>query len=273
MSGHSKWSTIKRKKGVLDQKRGKLFSSIGREITISARLFGGDLEANARLRQAVKKAKSINMPSAWILIKQLKKGLEVLDNVSYEEAAYEGYGPNGIAVFIETITDNKNRTVAEIRHVLSKAGGSLGQSGSVAWNFDRMGIILIDESIVSEDDIFNISIDNDAKDFKVEDGYYKLFFDHSVLYEKIEIIEKIPLEVDSSFVAFIPKDFIKSFPERWRSVKVEKLIDIARRLRGCTKCLLKLWNCAIIMIVLGFDPGLTNTGYAVLKERIKPDIP
>ena len=222
MSGHSKWSTIKRKKGVLDQKRGKLFSSMGKEITISARLFGGDLEANARLRQAVKKAKSINMPSGNI-DKAIKKGTGSLDNVSYEEAAYEGYGPNGIAVFIETITDNKNRTVAEIRHVLSKAGGSLGQSGSVAWNFNRMGIILIDESIVSEDDIFNTSIDNDAKDFKVEDGYYKLFFDHSVLYEKIEIIEKIPLEIDSSFVAFIPKDFIKISEEE--SLKVESLID------------------------------------------------
>ena len=222
MSGHSKWSTIKRKKGVLDQKRGKLFSSIGKEITISARLFGGDLEANARLRQAVKKAKSINMPSGNI-DKAIKKGTGSLDNVSYEEAAYEGYGPNGIAVFIEAITDNKNRTVAEIRHVLSKAGGSLGQSGSVAWNFNRMGIILIDESIISEDDIFNISIENDAKDFKVEDGYYKLFFDHSVLYEKIEIIEKIPLEIYSSFIAFIPKDFIKISEEE--SLKVESLID------------------------------------------------
>ena len=222
MSGHSKWSTIKRKKGALDQKRGKLFSSIGREITISARLFGGDIEVNARLRQAVKKAKSINMPSANI-DKAVKKGTGNLDNVTYEEASYEGYGPNGIAVFIETITDNKNRTVGEIRHVLSKAGGSLGQSGSVAWNFDRMGIILIEESMIEEDQIFNVSIENDAKDFKLEDGYYKLFFDHNVLYQKIELIEKIPIEVDSSFIAFIPKDFIKVSEEE--GVKVEKLID------------------------------------------------
>ena len=222
MSGHSKWSTIKRKKGVLDQKRGKLFSSIGREITISARLFGGDIEVNARLRQAVKKAKSINMPSANI-DKAIKKGTGNLDNVTYEEASYEGYGPNGIAVFIETITDNKNRTVGEIRHVLSKAGGSLGQSGSVAWNFDRMGIILIEEAIIEEDQIFNVSIENDAKDFKLEDGYYKLFFDHNVLYQKIELIEKIPIEVDSSFIAFVPKDFIKVSEEE--GVKVEKLID------------------------------------------------
>ncbi|MDG2287537.1 MAG: YebC/PmpR family DNA-binding transcriptional regulator [Candidatus Marinimicrobia bacterium] len=222
MSGHSKWSTIKRKKGALDQKRGKLFSSIGREITISARLFGGDIEVNARLRQAVKKAKSINMPSANI-DKAIKKGTGNLDNVTYEEASYEGYGPNGIAVFIETITDNKNRTVGEIRHVLSKAGGSLGQSGSVAWNFDRMGIILIEEAIIEEDQIFNVSIENDAKDFKLEDGYYKLFFDHNVLYQKIELIEKIPIEVDSSFIAFVPKDFIKVSEEE--GAKVEKLID------------------------------------------------
>jgi|TARA_B110000495_G_C22863640_1_gene503595 YebC/PmpR family DNA-binding regulatory protein len=222
MSGHSKWSTIKRKKGALDQKRGKLFSSIGREITISARLFGGDIEVNARLRQAVKKAKSINMPSANI-DKAVKKGTGNLDNVTYEEASYEGYGPNGIAVFIETITDNKNRTVGEIRHVLSKAGGSLGQSGSVAWNFDRMGIILIEESMIEEDQIFNVSIENDAKDFKLEDGYYKLFFDHNVLYQKIELIEKIPIEVDSSFIAFVPKDSIKVSEEE--GVKVEKLID------------------------------------------------
>lgn len=222
MSGHSKWSTIKRKKGALDQKRGKLFSSIGREITISARLFGGDIEVNARLRQAVKKAKSINMPSANI-DKAIKKGTGNLDNVTYEEASYEGYGPNGIAVFIETITDNKNRTVGEIRHVLSKAGGSLGQSGSVAWNFDRMGIILIEESMIEEDQILNVSIENDAKDFKLEDGYYKLFFDHNVLYQKIELIEKIPIEVDSSFIAFIPKDFIKVSEEE--GAKVEKLID------------------------------------------------
>jgi len=222
MSGHSKWSTIKRKKGALDQKRGKLFSSIGREITISARLFGGDLESNVRLRQAVKKAKSINMPNANIE-KAIKKGTGSLDNVSYEEASYEGYGPNGIAIFIETITDNKNRTVADIRHVLTKAGGSLGQSGSVAWNFNRMGIIIVERSSIDEDTIFNISIENDAKDFKVEDGYYKLFFDHSILYEKIEIIEKNAIEIDSSFIAFIPKDFISV--SVLDAEKIEKLID------------------------------------------------
>ena len=113
MSGHSKWSTIKRKKGVLDQKRGKLFSSMGREITISARLFGSDVDTNARLRQAIKKAKSINMPNANI-DKAIKKGTGELENTVYEEVSYDGYGRNGVGIFIETITDNKNRTVAEI---------------------------------------------------------------------------------------------------------------------------------------------------------------
>ena len=157
MSGHSKWSTIKRKKGALDQKRGKLFSSMGREITISARLFGSDIDTNPRLRQAIKKAKSINMPNANI-DKAIKKGAGELENVVYEEASYEGYGPNGVAVFIEVITDNRNRTVAEIRHVLSKFGGSLGQNGSVAWNFDKMGIVFIEDSNISEEEALNLSV-------------------------------------------------------------------------------------------------------------------
>ena len=162
MSGHSKWSTIKRKKVVLDQKRGKLFSSIGREITISARLFGGDIEVNARLRQAVKKAKSINMPSENI-DKAIKKGTGNLDNVTYEEASYEGYGPNGIAVFIETITDNKNRTVAEVRHGFSKFGGSLGTNGSVAYLFEKTGVISFSPGC-NEEQIMEIGLESGAHD-------------------------------------------------------------------------------------------------------------
>ena len=129
MSGHSKWSTIKRKKGALDQKRGKLFSSMGREITISARLFGSDIDTNARLRQAIKKAKSINMPNANI-DKAIKKGTGELENIVYEEVSYEGYGPNGVAIFIETITDNKNRTASNLRTIFQKSGGNLGTQGS-----------------------------------------------------------------------------------------------------------------------------------------------
>ena len=222
MSGHSKWSTIKRKKGALDQKRGKLFSSMGREITISARLFGGDIDTNPRLRQAIKKAKSINMPNANIN-KAIKKGSGTLENVIYEEASYEGYGPNGVAVFIEAITDNRNRTVAEIRHVLSKFGGSLGQSGSVAWNFDKMGIVFIEDSNMSEEEALDISVQMDANDFKFEDKFFKIFLDHNILYEKIELIEKKGIDIDSSFIELIPKNFVEISDEDFSTI--EKLID------------------------------------------------
>ena len=222
MSGHSKWSTIKRKKGALDQKRGKLFSSMGREITISTRLFGSDIDTNARLRQAVKKAKSINMPNANI-DKAIKKGAGELENIIYEEASYEGYGPNGVAIFIETITDNKNRTVAEIRHVLSKFGGSLGQNGSVAWNFEKTGVILIEDSNMTEEEALNLSIKVDAIDFKLEDKYFTIFFDHDILYEKIELIEKGGLEIDSSSIELFPKNFVEVSEENF--LTINKLID------------------------------------------------
>ena len=222
MSGHSKWSTIKRKKGALDQKRGKLFSSMGREITISARLFGSDIDTNPRLRQAIKKAKSINMPNANI-DKAIKKGSGELENIVYEEASYEGYGPNGVAVFIEVITDNRNRTVAEIRHVLSKFGGSLGQNGSVAWNFDKMGIVFIECSNMSEEEALDISAEMDANDFKFEDQFFKIFFDHNILYEKIELIESKSIDIDSSFIELIPKNFVEISDEDFSTI--EKLID------------------------------------------------
>ncbi|MED5451203.1 MAG: YebC/PmpR family DNA-binding transcriptional regulator [Candidatus Neomarinimicrobiota bacterium] len=222
MSGHSKWSTIKRKKGALDQKRGKLFSSMGREITISTRLFGSDIDTNARLRQAVKKAKSINMPNANI-DKAIKKGAGELENIIYEEASYEGYGPNGVAIFIETITDNKNRTVAEIRHVLSKFGGSLGQNGSVAWNFEKTGVVLIEDSNMTEEEALNLSIKVDAVDFKLEDKYFTIFFDHDILYEKIELIEKGGLEIDSSSIELFPKNFVEVSEENF--LTINKLID------------------------------------------------
>ena len=222
MSGHSKWSTIKRKKGALDQKRGKLFSSMGREITISTRLFGSDIDTNARLRQAVKKAKSINMPNANI-DKAIKKGAGELENIIYEEASYEGYGPNGVAIFIETITDNKNRTVAEIRHVLSKFGGSLGQNGSVAWNFEKIGVVLIEDSNMTEEEALNLSIKVDAVDFKLEDKYFTIFFDHDILYEKIELIEKGGLEIDSSSIELFPKNFVEVSEENF--LTINKLID------------------------------------------------
>ena len=222
MAGHSKWSTIKRKKGALDQKRGKIFSTISKEITVSSRLGGKDIDSNPRLRQAVKKAKSLNMPNSNI-DKAIKKGVGELDNVIIEEVSYEGYGPFGVAILIEAITDNKNRTVADIRHALSKFGGSLGQAGSVSWNFERNGIILIDKNEISESDIIEFSIENDCIEFFEDDDCYRLHFHSNELYNKLDLLEKLSIKVDSSFLAYVPKDEIDLNEDE--NQKVEKLLE------------------------------------------------
>ena len=222
MAGHSKWSTIKRKKGALDQKRGKLFSTISKEITVSSRLGGKDIDSNPRLRQAVKKAKALNMPNSNI-DKAIKKGVGELDNVIIEEVSYEGYGPFGVAVLIEAITDNKNRTVADIRHALSKFGGSLGQAGSVSWNFERNGIILIDKNEISESDIIEFSIENDCIEFFEDEDCYRLHFNSNDLYNKLDVLEKLSIKVDSSFLAYVPKDEIGLSVDE--NQKVEKLLE------------------------------------------------
>ena len=222
MAGHSKWSTIKRKKGALDQKRGKIFSTISKEITVSSRLGGKDIDSNPRLRQAVKKAKSLNMPNSNI-DKAIKKGVGELDNVIIEEVSYEGYGPYGVAILIEAITDNKNRTVADIRHALSKFGGSLGQDGSVSWNFERNGIILIDKNEISENEIFEFSIENDCIEFFEDEECYRLYFNANDLYNKLDILEKLSINVDSSFLAYVPKDEIDLSEDE--NQKVEKLLE------------------------------------------------
>ena len=227
MAGHSKWSTIKRKKGALDQKRGKLFSTISKEITVSSRLGGKDIDSNPRLRQAVKKAKSLNMPNSNIE-KAIKKGVGELDNVIIEEVSYEGYGPFGVANLIEAITDNKNRTVADVRHALSKFGGSLGQAGSVSWNFERTGIILIDKNQISENDIFEFSVENDCLEFFEDEDCFRLHFNSNDLYSKLDILENLNISVDSSFLAYVAKDEIKLSKDE--NEKVENLLDFLEEL-------------------------------------------
>ena len=227
MAGHSKWSTIKRKKGALDQKRGKLFSSISKEITVSSRLGGKDIDSNPRLRQAVKKAKTLNMPNSNIE-KAIKKGVGELDNIIIEEVSYEGYGPFGIAILIEAITDNKNRTVADVRHALSKFGGSLGQAGSVSWNFERTGIILIDKNKIAENDIFEFSVENNCIEFFEDEDFFRLHFNSNDLYSKLDILEALNIPIDSSFLAHVPKDEIKLSKDEHD--KVEKLLDFLEEL-------------------------------------------
>ena len=163
MAGHNKWSKIKRKKGVNDAKRGALFTKLIREITVAAREGGGSVEFNARLRLAVDTAKAASMPAENIE-RAIAKGTGDLEGVTYEECTYEGYGPGGVALFIECLTDNTNRTVADVRHALSKADGSLGTDGSVAWQFDRKGQVVIDATRFSEEAVFEAAIEAGAED-------------------------------------------------------------------------------------------------------------
>ena len=171
MAGHSKWANIKHRKGAQDQKRGKIFTKLIREITISSRLGGGDLESNPRLRKAINNAKSNNMPSEKI-DRAIKKGTGLLQGVSYEEIIYEGYGPNGVAIIVEVITDNKNRSVAELRHTFTKFGGSLGETGCVSWMFEKKGQIIFKDSTLSFDALFDLGIISGAEDIEeYDDGY------------------------------------------------------------------------------------------------------
>lgn len=168
MSGHSKWHTIKHKKGALDAKRGKIFTKLIKEITVAARTGGsGDVDSNARLRKAVNDAKAQNMPNDTI-DRAIKRGTGEIEGAQYDEVTYEGYGPSGVAVLVEAMTDNRNRTVAEIRHIFSKNGGNMGESGSVGWMFNKKGYIVVDKATKSEDELFEIAIESGADD--IQDG-------------------------------------------------------------------------------------------------------
>jgi YebC/PmpR family DNA-binding regulatory protein len=173
VSGHSKWSTIKRKKGVIDSKRGKIFTRLIKEITVAARMGGGDPEGNPRLRSAIASAKTENMPKDNI-DRAIKKGTGELEGAVYDEITYEGYGPGGVAVLVDCMTDNKNRTVADIRHAFSKSGGNLGESGCVAWMFDKKGTILVDKEAIDEEELMDKALEAGAEDVVEEDNVYQI---------------------------------------------------------------------------------------------------
>lgn len=222
MSGHSKWATIKRKKGALDAKRGKLFTKLIKELTIAAREGGGDPNGNPRLRLAIDNAKAANMPSDNIE-RAIKKATGELEGASYIELTYEGYAPAGVAVMVEVVTDNKNRTVAEVRHFFSKSGGSLGESGSVAWMFDRKGVITIPKQGKSEDDIMEIILDAGADDLRTEDEYYEIY----TAVESFEPVRKAIMDkgltVENASLQWVAKNLIAVAGED--AEKLVKLID------------------------------------------------
>jgi len=222
MSGHSKWSTIKRKKAAQDAKRGKLFTKLIKEITIAARQGGGDPEGNPRLRLAIDNAKSANMPAENIE-RAIKKATGELDGVDYTEIKYEGYGPGGVALLIESMTDNKNRTVAEVRHLLNKHGGSLGESGSVAWMFDRKGIITLPKNELSEDDLMEIILDAGAEDLQTEEDFFEITTDLDSFEKVRKILIENNIEIENASLQWVAKNNVKVSGET--AEKLLKLIE------------------------------------------------
>lgn len=209
MSGHSKWHTIKHKKGALDAKRGKIFTKLIKEITVAARTGGsGDVDANARLRKAVSDAKGQNMPNDTI-DRAIKRGTGELEGVSYDEITYEGYGIGGVAVLVETMTDNRNRTVAELRHIFTKNGGNLGEAGSVAWMFDKKGYIVVDKAAKSEDELFEIAIDAGADDMQDDGDAFEIFTTTENFEAVNEAIRKAGIEPQAAEISMIPQNYIR----------------------------------------------------------------
>ncbi|MCB2205895.1 YebC/PmpR family DNA-binding transcriptional regulator [bacterium] len=207
MSGHSKWSTIKRAKGAKDAARGKLFGRLIKEITIAARDGGGDIDANPRLRLAVDKAKGANMPNDNIK-RAIQRGTGEVEGVNYEEITYEGYGPGGVAFLIETITDNKNRTVAEIRHLFSKNNGNLAEAGAVGWKFDRKGIVTIPKKY-EEEELMLIAIEAGAEDMSTEEDHFEIVTESSSLEDVKKALEENSIEVEEAEVQMVPQNTLK----------------------------------------------------------------
>ena len=224
MSGHSKWSSIKHKKARADAARGKIFTRVIKEITIAARLGGGDSDMNPRLRTAIQAAKGANMPSKNIE-NAIMKGTGELPGVVYDEVVYEGYGPAGVALYINVLTDNKNRTVAEIRHLLGKHGGNLGESGCVAWMFEKKGLLRVNKENFDEEELFMISVDAGAEDMKSDDEeFYEIYTESDNLETVQSTLEENGVIIVSAERTMIPQNTVKL--EDKSAEQMIKLMDI-----------------------------------------------
>ena len=208
MSGHSKWATIKHKKGALDAKRGKIFTRLIKEISIAAKNGGGDVDMNPRLRTAVAAAKAENMPADNIK-RAIQRGTGELPGVSYEEFTLEGYGPGGVAILAEISTDNRNRTVSEMRHVFSKNGGNMAEAGAVAWMFHKKGDIIIAKSAAKEEDLMNIVLEAGAEDLRDDGETWEILTEPSAFEAVHEAVKKAGIMPESASVAMIPQNYIK----------------------------------------------------------------
>ena len=209
MSGHSKWSTIKHKKGALDAKRGRIFTRLIRELTIAARSGGGDPGGNPRLRTAIAAAKDANMPGDNIT-RAIKKGTGELEGTQIEEVSYEGYGPGGVAVIVETVTDNRNRTLPEIRHIFSKHGGNLATSNAVSWMFEKKGYIVVEGGGLAEDKLMEIAIEAGAEDLRQDGGNYEVFTAPENFDAVRDALKARSVGMSASEVALIPKNTVRA---------------------------------------------------------------
>jgi YebC/PmpR family DNA-binding regulatory protein len=223
MSGHSKWHTIKHKKGAADAKRGRLFTRIIKELTVAARAAGGDPDTNPRLRTIVAEAKAVNMPAENIK-RAIRRGTGEEPGVQYEEVTYEGYGPGGVALIIETMTDNKNRTVGEIRHLLTKYGGDLGQSNSVSWKFEKKGYIVVEKAKASEDTLMTAALDAGADDLRDDGDNWEVISAPEAFPTVKDAIEKLGIAPESAQVAQLPKNYVSL--EGRAAQSMLKLLDL-----------------------------------------------
>ncbi len=227
MAGHSKWSNIKRKKEKTDAQKGKIFTKLGRELAIAVREGGSDPSTNSKLRDAIAKAKSFNMPNDTIS-RSIKKASGELGNVNYEEITYEGYGPGGVAVIVEAVTDNRNRTAGEMRYIFDRAGGSLGASGCVAWMFDRKGLLIAEKNIpLTEDDLMMEALEAGAEDIQVLDDVYEIYTDPASFSDVREALEGKGVEFVSAGIEMIPQNTVSLDQDTAEKLEamVEKLDD------------------------------------------------
>ena len=227
MSGHNKWSSIKHKKGAADAKRGKIFTKLIREITVAARMGGGDVTGNPRLRAAVALAKSENMPKDNI-DRAIKKGTGELEGVSYEEASYEGYGPGGVAVLVDCLTDNRNRTVADVKHLFERHGGSLGEPGCVAYMFQKMGFIVVEKDKVDEEKLLDLVLEAGAEDVKEEDSEFNVITDPADFEAVKKAVDDAGIPNTFAEITMIPQNTVEVEGKKAQQVLnlIEALEDV-----------------------------------------------
>ncbi len=223
MSGHSKWASIKHKKGALDAKRGKIFTRLIKELTVAARAGGGDPDMNPRLRQVIADAKAANMPADNIK-RAIRKGTGEEPGVSYEEAQYEAYGPGGAAVIIDVLTDNKNRTVGELRHTLTKHGGNLAETNAVAWMFTKRGYIVVSKQKAKEDDLMAAVIDAGGDDLRDDGDNWEVLSSPETFHKVLDAVKKLGIEPEAAEISMLPQNYLKL--EGKQAQSMVKLMDV-----------------------------------------------